>query len=474
MDYCLYKKNFNMKKTTTLQYILILLVMFVSGIEGVFAQCPTITVTHQSFCDVESPTIANLVATDNGNGVVWYSSATSTTPLPLNTFLASGATYYADDNSGLCGARPSVFVTIYNPPTGPSFQTPCVENILDATIGSHLALIGNNVQWYSVPEGGTPLPLTTQITDNTIYYASQTNPNTGCETSRKAVYVNEVVIIAPPQGDPIQYFCNEPGNAPTLSDIVVIAPGVKWYPNSTSVLQLPLSTPLVNGVTYYAASVTEPCTSTTRLGVTVEFVDMNDAGNSYIKNLCDTTFPPSGTLNLFDDLGGTASISGVWTGDVATTNGHLGTLDLTMLDSDVVYTFTYTVSDSAVCPEATATVIVIMTSTYDPGLSNSFIVCPEDTEPVDLFMYLGGNPDVGGFWIPALASGTGIFDPAVDAFGIYTYTFNNGCSLDATITVIEGVNQNPGEDGFTPPICPSSTTDVNLFDYLEGTPDAGG
>ena len=115
-----------------------------------------------------------------------------------------------------------------------------------------------------------------------------------------------------------------------------------------------------------------------------------------------------------------------------------------------------------------------MEDTPDPGLSNSFIVCPGDTQPIDLFMYLGGNPDVGGFWIPALASGTGIFDPAVDAFGIYTYTFNNGCSLDATITVIEGVNQNPGEDRFTPPICPNSTDDINLFDYLGGTPDIGG
>src|SRR5690606_4536537 len=124
--------------------------------------------------------------------------------------------------------------------------------------------------------------------------------------------------------------------------------------------------------------------------------------------------------------------------------------------------------------DATATVIVIMANTYDPGLSNSLILCPEETEPVDLFTYLGGNPDVGGFWIPALSSGTGVFNSAVDAFGIYTYTFNNGCSLDATITVIEGIIQNPGEDGFTPPICSNSTADINLFDYLEGTPDVGG
>src|SRR5690554_1727551 len=540
-----------MKTTTTLKLIIILLTLLGVGIESARAQCPTVTLAHQSFCDVQSPTISDLVATDNGNGIVWYSSADSTVPLNSVLPLNHGATYYADDNSGACGNRQSVYVSIYTAPTGPSFQTPCAESETEATIGTHLALIGNNVQWYNVPEGGTPLPLGTQITGNSIYYASQINPFTGCETSRKAVYVNEVVIIEPPQGDPVQYFCNDPNNAPTLADVVIIAPGVKWYSSMTSVVQLPLTTPLVDGTTYYVASVSEPCTSTTRLGVTVEFVDINNAGASSDINLCDVNLPPSGTLNLFDSLNGTPSTSGTWTGDLPTTDGHLGTLDLTMLDFGVVYTFTYTVSDSAVCPIATATVTVVientlnpglsnsiilcpgdtaavdlfgylggtpdaggiwvpalasgtgifnpaldafgvytytfndgcsdtatvtvvMEDTPDPGLSNSIILCPGDTAAVDLFGYLGGTPDTGGVWVPALASGTGVFNPSLDAFGVYTYTFNNGCSLESTITVVKGIIRNPGDDGFTPPICPNSTGDINLIDYLGGTPDAGG
>src|SRR5690554_456449 len=463
-----------MKTTTTLKLIIILLTLLGVGIESARAQCPTVTLAHQSFCDVQSPTISDLVATDNGNGIVWYSSADSTVPLNSVLPLNHGATYYADDNSGACGNRQSVYVSIYTAPTGPSFQTPCAESETEASIGTHLALIGNNVQWYNVPEGGTPLPLGTQITGNSIYYASQINPFTGCETSRKAVYVNEVVIIEPPQGDPVQYFCNDPNNAPTLADVVIIAPGVKWYSSMTSVVQLPLTTPLVDGTTYYVASVSEPCTSTTRLGVTVEFVDINNAGASSDINLCDVNLPPSGTLNLFDSLNGTPSTSGTWTGDLPTTDGHLGTLDLTMLDFGVVYTFTYTVSDSAVCPIATATVTVVIENTLNPGLSNSIILCPGDTAAVDLFGYLGGTPDTGGVWVPALASGTGVFNPALDAFGVYTYTFNNGCSLESTITVVEGIIRNPGDDGFTPPICPNSTDDINLIDYLGGTPDAGG
>ena len=35
---------------------------------------------------------------------------------------------------------------------------------------------------------------------------------------------------------------------------------------------------------------------------------------------------------------------------------------------------------------------------------------------------MSGTPDTGGTWSPALASGSGIFDPAVDTAGVYTYT----------------------------------------------------
>ena len=78
----------------------ILIVLFLMYNQAISAQCPTVTNSSQTFCNTESPTIANLSATDNGGGVAWFSSTTSTTPLSLSTGLVNGTTYYADNSAG--------------------------------------------------------------------------------------------------------------------------------------------------------------------------------------------------------------------------------------------------------------------------------------------------------------------------------------------------------------------------------------
>ena len=60
-------------------YICLLLVNFGLVLNS-YGQCPTVSSPNQSFCDTQSPTIADLVATDNGGGVRWYANATGGTP----------------------------------------------------------------------------------------------------------------------------------------------------------------------------------------------------------------------------------------------------------------------------------------------------------------------------------------------------------------------------------------------------------
>src|SRR5690606_3732202 len=113
-----------------------------------------------------------------------------------------------------CGTRPSVTVTIYSAPTGLSFQGDCYSNPADATV-ANLTATGHNIRWYDVEEGGTPLAPTTILIDNSIYYASQTNPITGCETSRLSVFVGNGIVPVP-VGPAIQQFCSAPGITPRV------------------------------------------------------------------------------------------------------------------------------------------------------------------------------------------------------------------------------------------------------------------
>ena len=72
------------------------------GLVNVYSQCPIVTTPTQTFCDIQSPIVGNLVATNLGNGVRWYATAVSTSPLSSATGLINGEDYYADDNLGLC------------------------------------------------------------------------------------------------------------------------------------------------------------------------------------------------------------------------------------------------------------------------------------------------------------------------------------------------------------------------------------
>ncbi|MBN8567670.1 MAG: hypothetical protein J0M25_13175, partial [Flavobacteriales bacterium] len=373
----------------------------------------------QSFCDVQSPTIASLQATNNGGGVAWFATDTSTTPLASGLGLVNGEDYFADSSAGNCGTRVRVVVTIYSAPTGLPFQGPCVDSPELATI-STLVLVGNNIRWYNVPTGGTALDPSTVLIPNTLYYASQTNPDTGCETSRFTVFVTFGVVPVP-TGPPLQIFCQDNSNPPTVANLIASGNN-NWYLTSTSGIPLPLDTILVDGQTYYATTVDPPCQSSERFEVLVSIQTQNNAGTNGTVSFCEDQLLSSGPINLFDSLGGSPFNTGVWSGPIALTNNHQGTLDVSSLTlSGSPYIFTYTVSSSTECPPASATVTVTINPIPNAGSNGSTILC-ETSVSIDLFTLLGNNPETGGSWSPPLASGTGVFDPSQDAAGTYTYT----------------------------------------------------
>ena len=136
-------------------------------------------------------------------------------------------------------------------------------------------------------------------------------------------------------------------------------------------------------------------------------------------------------------------------------------------------TFEYTVTGTAPCLDDVSVATITITATPFAGNDNSIVLCNTSTA-VDLFTVLLGSPDTGGTWSPALVSGTGLFDPAVDTAGVYTYTINiPGCAVtSANIDVTVNTQPEAGVDGSTT-VCDNDTNAVNLFALLTGA-DSGG
>ncbi|WP_417860670.1 gliding motility-associated C-terminal domain-containing protein [Winogradskyella sediminis] len=440
----------------------VLLISILFGFTTVNAQCPTVTNSTQSFCDMQSVLVGDLQATDNGGGVVWYDSAASTTPLSNSDSLINGEDYYADDSSGSCGTRARVDVTIYGPPVGDNFQGVCLDDPSLATVSS-LVAIGNDVQWYLSPSGGTPLNDTDLLMDNTIYYADQASLDGSCRTSRLSVLV--LVGATPvPTGDMIQNFCVTPEFTPTVGDLVASGTN-NWYISLFSALELPPSTPLIDGQTYYATTLDPPCESVGRLAVLAILDEAPNAGEDAVLGLCSSI---NSTIDLFAELGGNPDSGGTWSPALSSGTGIFDPA----VDSEGVYT--YTVLSNNSCPDDSATVTITVVPEPNAGTDGILDICSTN-ETTDLFLSLGGSPDVGGTWSPALASGTGEFDPSVDADGLYTYTVGgiSPCSsASATVNVTTTPYKDAGENGSIG-ICNTSGT-IDLFNSLEGTPDIGG
>jgi gliding motility-associated-like protein len=126
------------------------------------------------------------------------------------------------------------------------------------------------------------------------------------------------------------------------------------------------------------------------------------------------------TQNLFDIINGNPDTGGTWT--VPSSGSPLaGNVFDPNINSPGDYIYSFPNCDVAL-PQITIKVNVIVQQSKNAGVSNSTSSCVT-TPSYDLFPLLGTTADVGGTWSPALSSGTGIFNPAVDVSGIYTYSF---------------------------------------------------
>ena len=234
---------------------------------------PTVTEANQTFCEIDNPTIADLVA--SGTSIEWFDSETDSTPLNLTDPLVDGEDYWASQTDSGTGC-PSVTRVVVNV-TVTTVPPPTVSNanqdfcsIENATVAD-LEVTGTNVVWYMSETSTKVLASTDALIDGHDYWAAEIGAN-GCESSsRVVVNVSIVDVATPTTTNPAQEFCVV--DSPTVADLQVNESNIVWYDASTGGNVVDSTTALTDGGTYYAAQVVNSCESPNRLEITVTLND---------------------------------------------------------------------------------------------------------------------------------------------------------------------------------------------------------
>ncbi len=184
-------------------------------------------------------------------GYQWYATATGGTPLEDDAPIAEGTYYLTQTINGCESDRVEFEVTIND------LDVPTVEDMVNVCPGGTVADLvpgGAGIRWYNQETGGTSLE-TTQIVSSGTYYVSQVEGE--CESDRVSTQV-EVGLPDDPQGEAMQDFTE----GQILADLDVVASNaIVWYADAGMATELPGTTQLVDGTTYYAANVNGDCMS---------------------------------------------------------------------------------------------------------------------------------------------------------------------------------------------------------------------
>jgi gliding motility-associated-like protein len=227
-----------------------------------------------------------------GQNLNWYSNLIDATTIPSATLLQNGTTYYVSQTVNGCESeRTAIYVIIHNTtsPTATSPQPFCLQQ--NATLSS-IAIKGQNIKWYDALTNGNLLASATLLQKGITYYASQTI--NGCESERTPVLIN-IQNTLPPKGDSTQTFCSSQN--PTLNTVVITGTALKWYNSVAAGVNLPDSTPLQDGKTYYATQTLNGCESPIRLAITIALIATLPA-NNYEEQFCDDLNDGTETVDL--------------------------------------------------------------------------------------------------------------------------------------------------------------------------------
>ncbi|WP_330442769.1 Ig-like domain-containing protein [Flavobacterium sp. C4GT6] len=412
------------------------------------APTPTTANATQNFCEADMPTVADIQV--NEAGVVWYDTATGGNIIPNIEALVSGM-YYASLIDAVSGCESSVRLEVTvnvndaaTPTTNNINQSFCVVN--EPTVAD-IQVNETGVVWYDSPTGGTVVANTASLIDGMVYYASLTDPVSGCESSvRLAITVNVTDAPTPTTTNTTQNFCQV--DMPTVADIQMNETGVVWYDVATGGNLLADTTALTDGMTYYG-SLTDPvsgCESSVRLAVTVNVNDgMTPTTTETDQTFCSADNPTiddiqvnqTGITFYNTPTGGTAIVAG------------------TELVDGMTY-YASMIDPVSGCASAVRLAITVTLSNGTTPTTNSDAqtFCAVDMPTVaDIQVN-----ETGVIWYTAATGGTQILDTAALVNGMTYYagiTDASGCesSVRLAVTVTVDSGETPTTDDVTQNFC---------------------
>lgn len=202
--------------------------------------------------------------------------------------ITPGVQYYVVQYVEECESIKVPFKVFSLQNTGPVAVSPqsfCTTN--QSTI-ANIQITGQNIKWYD--SANNILPTTTLLVNGQTYFASQTI--NGCESIKTTVQVT-VNNTPKPTAALTQDFCASAN--PKLSNLVVNGTALIYYDSAGNIL--PLTTPLINGQTYFVTQNLNNCESE-QLGIVVTLSQNNVPASNYRETLCNISTANTMSVNL--------------------------------------------------------------------------------------------------------------------------------------------------------------------------------
>lgn len=253
---------------------------------------PDPIVISEVFCASDNATLSSLNV--SGQSLKWYNGLTDQTPLNINTLLVDGTTYYVSQTVSTCESNRVPIIASVNTTALPVADSTAFFCIQENKTLADITITGQAIKWYDAQTGGNLLPDTTLLDDGDTYYASQTI--NGCESERIPVTVT-IQSTFGPTGFAVQYFCDTQNL--TLADLLVTGTDVVFYDSQFGVNILPMDTPLVDDMGYWASQTVIGCESSLRTPFISDIISDLPA-NDYTMNVCDNLNDGKEKVDLSD------------------------------------------------------------------------------------------------------------------------------------------------------------------------------